>query len=327
MLNGLPLHRLPQPITEDTIVRDACDYGFRTRRRSDLLNASQVSLDHVVICATGSRSTLVEFFRVIVPSLRGTFTLVTLESDESAPPLASMLEEPKLISWFGWNMGMSHPKLRALPIGLNEGRHRAAVEAARSRTRAPGNGRVLINFHISPMRPERIDLWEQSEFWPFADRRLYNRSMVFQRPGVEGTTTRDAFYALLTRYSFVASPRGLGTDTHRTWEALYLGVIPIVRRSPISELYSGLPVIELKEWGDLDRATLRASLAASRPESFVSAALDVRTWIAKIRARHVQGTPVSRSGFSHRKAGGGTSPCFRCSVHPVVCPKLLLRSD
>ena len=220
MLNGLPLHRLPQPITEDTIVRDACDYGFRTRRRSDLLNASQVSLDHVVICATGSRSTLVEFFRVIVPSLRGTFKLVTLESDESAPPLASMLEEPKLISWFGWNIGMSHPKLRALPIGLNEGRHRAAVEAARSRTRAPGNGRVLINFHISPMRPERIDLWEQSEFWPFADRRLYNRSMVFQRPGVEGTTTRDAFYALLTRYSFVASPRGLGTDTHRTWEAL-----------------------------------------------------------------------------------------------------------
>lgn len=38
-------------------------------------------------------------------------------------------------------------------------------------------------------------------------------------------------------FDYVASPRGNGLDCHRFWEGLYLGVTPIVERSPLDSLY------------------------------------------------------------------------------------------
>ena len=35
----------------------------------------------------------------------------------------------------------------------------------------------------------------------------------------------------------VAAPRGNGLDTHRLWEALYLGCVPIVQAGPLDALY------------------------------------------------------------------------------------------
>ena len=49
---------------------------------------------------------------------------------------------------------------------------------------------------------------------------------------------------LLLSYSFIASPPGNGLDTHRTWEAMYLGCVPIVLRSYMTEYFEklGLPI-------------------------------------------------------------------------------------
>jgi len=48
---------------------------------------------------------------------------------------------------------------------------------------------------------------------------------------------------LQTEYAFVASPYGNGFDCHRTWEALCLGCIPIVKISPLDRLFANLPVL------------------------------------------------------------------------------------
>ncbi len=42
---------------------------------------------------------------------------------------------------------------------------------------------------------------------------------------------------------FVLSPPGFGEDCYRTWEAVLLGAVPIVRRSPLQQLYDGAPVV------------------------------------------------------------------------------------
>ena len=44
------------------------------------------------------------------------------------------------------------------------------------------------------------------------------------------------------------SPQGNGLDCHRTWEALILKTIPIVRTSSLDPLYEGLPVVVVHEW-------------------------------------------------------------------------------
>jgi hypothetical protein len=55
----------------------------------------------------------------------------------------------------------------------------------------------------------------------------------------------------LTQSKFVLSPAGNGFDCHRTWEAIYFGAIPIVKRSNWPFVHKKLPVILVAEWHDL----------------------------------------------------------------------------
>jgi len=67
-------------------------------------------------------------------------------------------------------------------------------------------------------------------------------------------------YARNRQYPFWLSPRGNGLDCHRTWEALYLDVIPIVWNSTLNSLYIDLPVIILDERSEITEQFLRAKL-------------------------------------------------------------------
>ena len=47
------------------------------------------------------------------------------------------------------------------------------------------------------------------------------------------------------------APPGRGVDTHRLWEALYLGCVPVVARSSLDSIYADLPVLIVKDWKDV----------------------------------------------------------------------------
>ena len=58
----------------------------------------------------------------------------------------------------------------------------------------------------------------------------------------------ENYIQTLSTYKFCVAPPGRGIDSHRCWEALMVGTIPIVISSPINELYEGLPVIVVDSW-------------------------------------------------------------------------------
>tara|TARA_B100000497_G_C7616702_1_gene370418 strand:- start:100 stop:1146 length:1047 start_codon:yes stop_codon:yes gene_type:complete len=60
----------------------------------------------------------------------------------------------------------------------------------------------------------------------------------------------------MSQYKFVLSPPGAGMDCHRTWEALYIGCIPIVITSKIDELYEELPIVVVKDWSEITKEFL-----------------------------------------------------------------------
>ena len=60
----------------------------------------------------------------------------------------------------------------------------------------------------------------------------------------------------MIQYKYVISPHGNGLDCHRTWEALVLGCIPIMKSSPLDPLFEGLPVLIVKEWSDIRQELL-----------------------------------------------------------------------
>jgi hypothetical protein len=66
----------------------------------------------------------------------------------------------------------------------------------------------------------------------------------------EGSLSPAKFSDITSQYLYVACPRGNGTDTHRFWETLYRGSIPVIKRSKWSESIQKLniPLIQLSNW-------------------------------------------------------------------------------
>lgn len=78
---------------------------------------------------------------------------------------------------------------------------------------------------------------------------------------LEPTTELANYFAVVRSSAFVISPPGNGLDCHRTWEAIYLGAIPIVLRDSLpSELVAGLPIHVVASWAEVldhDQSDLR----------------------------------------------------------------------
>ena len=61
----------------------------------------------------------------------------------------------------------------------------------------------------------------------------------------------DELWERYTHHQFALSPRGHGLDSHRTWELLFFGAIPIVKTSRLDAMYRGLPVVIVTSWQDV----------------------------------------------------------------------------
>lgn len=67
---------------------------------------------------------------------------------------------------------------------------------------------------------------------------------------------------------FVLSPRGNGLDCHRTWEALLMGAIPIVKSSNIDSLFEDLPVLIVSEWDEVTEEFLNEKYEEMQSDSY-----------------------------------------------------------
>ena len=64
------------------------------------------------------------------------------------------------------------------------------------------------------------------------------------------------FRAGIMSSRFVLSPPGNGPDCYRTWEAIYLGAVPIVLRNSLADsLHSELPIWAVDDWDEALTAT------------------------------------------------------------------------
>jgi hypothetical protein len=64
---------------------------------------------------------------------------------------------------------------------------------------------------------------------------------------------RRKFLKEIKSSKFVLCPRGNGIDTHRIWETLYMGSIPIVKYENTHSLFTDLPILFIKDWKEIDK--------------------------------------------------------------------------
>jgi len=77
---------------------------------------------------------------------------------------------------------------------------------------------------------------------------------------------RKKYLRRMRQSNFTICPAGNGIDTHRLWEALYVGSIPIVKSNPsINPLVRNLPVLVVQSWQQLlDRQFLEENWISIR---------------------------------------------------------------
>jgi hypothetical protein len=164
--------------------------------------------------------------------------------DDAVPQNPKWLDHKHLKKWYSWNS--KHPDITPIPIGLNEDSQLTPMTQAKPVY--PKIEKMLINFKQD--RTERQQLFSQVKDLPYVHVESYSKKW-------HNAQDMISHYESISKYKWTLCPRGAGEDTHRLWEALYLGSIPVVLKSPLSSLYKDLPVIQLDNWNQLSLGMLK----------------------------------------------------------------------
>lgn len=221
------------------------------------------------------------FVKYIVPQIRSTYILVSGNSDMttpaeamSQPELRRLLASPLLIRWYAQNKISAEPKISHWPIGVHWPIANQPMDAIRAapleweaqfqRVRAaapPAADRIPLIYSRLAMRNDRFgDRWAALDTIPAE---LFAGGAAYVAAAGTTFTPLFEFWRGLGAHAFCLSPFGYGIDCYRTWEALAMGAIPIVRcgsQRPFEGLFEGLPVLAVAEWRDVTRELLDRTL-------------------------------------------------------------------
>ena len=190
-------------------------------------------------------------------------------------------------------------KLRPLPIGLDF--HTLGEKAAPKRAISP----CAQHAELERIRAELpgFDKRPSSLLAPFAcarpDRAPVCAALCHLNGSARAAITfwlgdRADLWRSFGSHAFVATPWGHGVDTHRLWEVLALGSVPVVVSSSLdTALYADFPVICIGAWTEADASAMtgwRARIAArfgSEPfGATVREKLTSAYWAGQIAAQH-----------------------------------------
>lgn len=177
------------------------------------------------------------FFETAFPRLNARFVLVTAGEDCSTPgPYYRYLDDQRIIRWFGYNCDLvaPHPKFEIIPLGFADPHWPHGDQAAMLRVhrRMPPVAdkplKTLASFHLKMSHPDRYRVWAKLRS---------NSEIAFEPRRIPP----ELLWIRHVKYAFEICPRGNGLDCHRTWEALLLRTIPIVRTSDVRSSVRRLP--------------------------------------------------------------------------------------
>lgn len=240
----------------------------------------------------------------VLSHIKHDFVLVSGDSDMCIPMEAinasettTLLNNPHLLKWFAQNLCIcKHEKWVQLPIGLdyhtisNFPDFKWRTDGERSE---PIGQETILNEVRENMRPfhERIPLIYVN-FTAANDRFKQRKQSLSVIPRNllainANDVKRTANWKTITQFAFVLSPFGVGMDCHRTWEALCLGAIPIVKSNVFKSLFKDLPVLIVNDWHEITRALLDDTIQSFKTKQFNYEKLTLKHWTDMINFKQI----------------------------------------
>jgi len=248
---------------------------------------------------TDAIENFVDNFLMLMP---GPFTLVTGDSDTEINleflqrrKIQNLLNNKNLMQWYAQNLNTNkkfNEKIAYIPIGMDY----------HTMSKYPGLWGMKLQTAISQERAlldifEKSDQFENRLFagycnWHFAlgrgDRQEClnqidkNICLIEKIP-----TSRISGWQRQSECMFVISPHGAGIDCHRTWEAILLGCVPVVKKTNFTAIFEELPVIIVDEWSDFNYTTIHEKASAMLNKKFNYNFLFMRYWENKINHKTI----------------------------------------
>jgi hypothetical protein len=181
-------------------------------------------------------------------------------------------KKPNCISeWYSINVHFKNKALIPIPLGLAPYRNTKSVILNDFYDLKYDNVKdqlIYANFNINTNYFHRS---RASSYYI----KNYKKKLVSQKNYAE-------YLKNLKKYKFALCPWGNGIDTHRFWEALYCGVIPITKKHYLYESFSGLPMVLVKSYKLLNKIEKNTNY-----ESFDLIKLNMKYWIEVIQRTKV----------------------------------------
>ncbi len=255
----------------------------------------------IYVCTTA----LQHFCDYYLPNISQSFVLVsgdcdvTVPNDLTADSFETIISSPYLIRWYSQNCVISdNSKIVQMPIGLDYHTMSERTTHWGEKISPDNQEKMLIELQHSsqPTQLRQLKAYCNFQFTIHSSKYGYDRTdaircfpgdLTYYEPHHVG---REDSWNTQTKYAFVISPHGNGLDCHRTWEALCLGCIPIVKTSPLDPMYDGLPVLILREWSECNVELLRTKLNVLAPlfdSSVFKEKISLKYWTERIQ-RDVQ---------------------------------------
>lgn len=254
--------------------------GFRLLA-DHILDETQPSLDLPVIDTYDrifvSGAYIRTFFEKYHAKIRVPYILMTHNGDECVDKSYRKYLSGHLVRWYAQNVKIRDKKIIPIPIGLENLYHyNHGIPWMYKKNVKTKQMKIVYGFTTSTNRKER----------EYAEKCLRHCAVSVKLSGYYHSLK---YTNVLARYGFVASPSGNGLDCHRTWEALYLGVIPIVKRSVAMEFFVslGLPIYCVDDWKEVEKLTEKQLLTIYRAKKsgFRSPILWFSYWQKRIKKR------------------------------------------
>ena len=246
------------------------------------------------------------------------YVIITCMDDMTFPDAVvgtffdTLVPSPLFRRWFATNCRdrlLRENKITPIPYGIDYW----TLSQRQSWTNTPMSSACTQDRHLSQLRKSTVHFSKRNggPSWPSSSPRIYI-NFQFNLDGNGGSERLSAYQSIprdlmsiqedpcnrydtwgaYSQHVFVASPRGNGLDTIRTWEALMMGCIVIVRRlyhtptetTVMEELYTDLPVVIIDQWSDITRDFLNHILSEFAQRTFRYDKLTMKYWVERIES-------------------------------------------
>ena len=154
-----------------------------------------------------------------------------------------------------YDLTYKHFKIKPIPLGINY----HSIDGKLSPLLPLQQDAQLLNIYKNSL-PFEKRLNRTYSFFQFQMFDRHNRDRHVAKNALnkvnfndyqKSKMNREDTWKKMVQYKWIISPHGNGLDCHRTYEAIALGCIPVVKTSTLDLMYKNMPIIILNDWNDI----------------------------------------------------------------------------